>query len=152
MSRIRIATVADIPQLCGLLSILFTQEVDFQPDAAKQSAALSMILSQPETGVILLAEREGCVLGMVNLLFTVSTACGGKAGLLEDMVVHPDARGDGLGSRLLESAIAHARALGCLRITLPTDRANHAAVRFYQRAGFDISTMIPLRLSLAQPA
>jgi GNAT superfamily N-acetyltransferase len=150
MSHIRSPTVADIPQLCELLSILFTQEADFQPDAAKQSAALSMILAQPERGNILVAEQDGRVLGMVNLLYTVSTACGGKVGLLEDMVVHPEARGEGLGSRLLQAAIESAGRAGCLRVTLLTDRANHAAVRFYQRAGFDLSSMIPLRLMLGQ--
>ncbi len=142
------ATADDIPQLCTLLAILFTQEADFEPDATKQSAALRQIIARPETGRILVARDGGVIAGMVNLLFTVSTACGGKAALLEDMIVHPARRGNGLGSKLLQAAIKLARSENCLRLTLLTDRANDAAIRFYQRHGFGISAMLPLRLPL----
>jgi GNAT superfamily N-acetyltransferase len=148
MNQIRPATADDIPQLCTLLSILFTQEADFQPDAGKQSAALRQILEHPETARILVLREGDDIIGMVSLLFTISTACGGKAALLEDMIVHPARRGDGLGGTLLQAAIALARREGCLRITLLTDRANDAAMRFYQRHGFGISEMMPLRLVL----
>lgn len=148
MTQIATATADDIPDLCALLAILFTQEEDFKPDANKQSAGLRRIIEQPETGRILVLREGSEVIGMVNLLFTVSTACGGKAALLEDMVVHPARRGDGLGRKLLEAAIELARQDGCLRITLLTDRANDAAIRFYMRHGFGMSAMLPLRLAL----
>lgn len=148
MSQIATARADDIPQLCALLAILFTQEEDFEPDANKQSAGLREIIEQPETGRILVLREGNEVIGMVNLLFTVSTACGGKAALLEDMVIQPARRGDGLGGKLLNAAIELARQEGCLRITLLTDRVNDAAIRFYQRHGFGMSVMMPLRLAL----
>ncbi len=148
MSQIATATAEDIPQLCALLAILFTQEEDFEPDANKQSAGLRRIIERPETGRILVLREGNDAVGMANLLFTVSTACGGKAALLEDMVIHPARRGDGLGGKLLNAAIELARQEGCLRITLLTDRANDAAIRFYQRHGFGMSVMMPLRLAL----
>ncbi|MGO8753883.1 MAG: GNAT family N-acetyltransferase [Gallionellaceae bacterium] len=148
MHTITPAAFADIPQLCELLAILFTQEADFQPDAGKQSAALRQIVEHPETARILVLRQGGGIIGMVNLLFTISTACGGKVALLEDMIVHPASRGDGLGGKLLQAAILLARREGCLRITLLTDRANDSAIRFYQRHGFGISEMMPLRLQL----
>ncbi len=148
MSQIASATAADIPQLCALLAILFTQEEDFEPDANKQSAGLRRIIERPETGRILVLREGNDAVGMANLLFTVSTACGGKVALLEDMVIHPARRGDGLGGKLLNAAIELARQEGCLRITLLTDRANDAAICFYQRHGFGMSVMMPLRLAL----
>ncbi|MDD2915869.1 MAG: GNAT family N-acetyltransferase [Gallionella sp.] len=148
MHTITPATPDDIPQLCALLAILFAQEADFQPDATKQSAALRAIIEHPATGRILLMRDGDNILGMVNLLFTVSTACGGKVAILEDMIVHPSKRDDGLGGALLQAAITLARQEGCLRITLLTDRANDPAIRFYQRHKFKISEMMPLRLSL----
>jgi GNAT superfamily N-acetyltransferase len=148
--QIASATADDIPQLCTLLAILFTQEADFEPDAEKQSAALRQIIEHPETGRILVMREGGDIIGMVSLLFTVGTACGGKVALLEDMIVHPARRGDGLGSELLQSAIELAQREGCLRLTLLTDRANDAAIRFYQRHGFGMSAMLPLRLALAE--
>ncbi|MGH8602944.1 MAG: GNAT family N-acetyltransferase, partial [Gammaproteobacteria bacterium] len=83
----------------------------------------------------------------VNVLFTVSTALGGPVALLEDMVVHPEYRGGGAGSRLLQAAINLAESSGCYRITLLTDRTNESAQRFYKRHGFTLSDMVPMRLS-----
>lgn len=148
MHTITPATFADIPQLCELLAILFNQEADFQPDANKQSAALRQIIEHPEIARILVLRKGDDIIGMVNLLFTISTACGGKVALLEDMIVHPLRRGNKLGSKLLQSAIVLARREGCLRITLLTDRANDSAIRFYQRHGFGMSEMMALRLAL----
>jgi len=148
MYQITPATPADLPVLSSLLSILFELEQDFAPDTIKQTAALEQIISFPDTGSILVLRHNGQPVGMVSLLYTVSTACGGKVALLEDMILHPDMRNDGGGSALLEAAIKHARQEGCRRITLLTDRANDGALRFYQRHLFTLSEMVPLRLML----
>ena len=145
---IRPATVADITQLCGLLTLLFTQEADFTPDAERQARGLRLIIEQPSVGRIYCACDGNKIVGMVSILFTVSTAEGGLAAWLEDMVVHPDRRGQGIGERLLNEAVSGARAAGCSRITLLTDATNDSAMRFYQRAGFAQSQMVPFRLSL----
>jgi len=144
------ATTSDIPALCELLDILFSQEAEFKPDHEAQSRGLARIINNPEIGLIVVARQDGQVVGMVNLLYTVSTALGDRVALLEDMVVSPNTRGSGVGSRLLEQAIQFARLDGCKRITLLTDRANESAQRFYQKHGFDLSAMIPLRLSLSE--
>jgi GNAT superfamily N-acetyltransferase len=147
--QIRQAVIADIPQLCELLSLLFTQEADFTPDARRQSRGLRLILEQPQVGRIYCAtDNDSVVVGMVSLLFTVSTAEGGVAAWLEDMVVHPHRRGQGIGEQLLQETINQARAAGCSRITLLTDAGNAPAMRFYSKAGFARSQMVPFRLAL----
>ena len=147
--QIRQAVIADIPQLCDLLSLLFTQEADFTPDAGRQARGLRLILEQPQVGRIYCAtDNDSVVVGMVSLLFTVSTAEGGVAAWLEDMVVHPHRRGHGIGEQLLQEAINQARAAGCSRITLLTDAGNEPAMRFYSKAGFARSQMVPFRLAL----
>jgi GNAT superfamily N-acetyltransferase len=143
------ATDGDIPALCELLALLFAQEAEFAPDASAQRRGLAGIIGDPRIGSILVAREDGAAVGMVNLLFTVSTALGERVALLEDMVVAPAARGRGVGAELLAHAIAHARARGCRRITLLTDGANEAAQRFYARHGFAASGMLPMRLALA---
>jgi GNAT superfamily N-acetyltransferase len=148
MNTICPATFNDIPQLCTLLAILFTLENDFQPNAEKQSVALHEIIAHPETGRILVMREGDLIIGMVNLLFTISTACGGKVAILEDMIIHPSRHNDGLGSKLLVAAKEFAQGENCKRITLLTDRANDSAIRFYQRQGFEISGMMPMRLAL----
>ena len=146
--EIREAQLDDTPRLCALLAELFAQEADFTPDAERQRRGLRLILGNPEVGRVYCATESGTVIGMATILFTVSTAEGSRAAWLEDMVVHPDRRGRGIGERLLNHAIADARTAGCARITLLTDDDNHSAMRFYSRAGFVRSAMTPLRLSL----
>jgi GNAT superfamily N-acetyltransferase len=145
---VRQATATDVKQLCDLLAVLFTHEVDFTPDAERQERALRLIVEHPDVGRIYCATDGDTIVGMVSILFTVSTAEGGRAAWLEDMVVHPTRRGQGFGERLLREAIRGARAAGCSRITLLTDASNNSAMRFYGRAGFVRSRMVPLRLSL----
>lgn len=144
------AKSSDIPVLCDLLSILFSQEAEFKPNYEAQSLGLARIISNPEIGLIVVARQENQIIGMVNLLYTVSTALGGRVAILEDMVVSPYARGSGIGSSLLTQAIQFARLSGCKRITLLTDSTNQSAQRFYQKHGFVFSTMVPLRLSLSE--
>lgn len=148
MATISIATLDDIPQLSDLLTLLFTQEADFQPDIEKQYSGLRQIIENPDVGIILVLRDDSTAVGMVNVLFTISTACGGRVAIVEDMVIRPEHRGQKAGSLLLQAAIDLARTNGCLRITLLTDRTNAPAIRFYQRHGFVLSEMIPMRLGL----
>lgn len=147
-TAIRQAVCADIPQLCALLAELFTQEADFMPDAGRQRRALRLILDNAEAGRIYCATHSDAVIGMVTILFTVSTAEGGRAAWLEDMVVRPDWRGQGIGRRLLSHALAGARMAGCTRVALLTDRDNCQAIGLYGKAGFERSRMVPFRLKL----
>lgn len=83
------ASFEDIQQLAELLSALFTQEADFRPDPAKQAHGLRLIIEQPHVGRIFVARDSGDLVGMVNLLFTVSTAEGWLLVALKDLVVRP---------------------------------------------------------------
>jgi len=142
------ATKDDLKGLCDLLELLFAQEAEFRPDRSLQSTGLQQIIDFPERGRILVLREGALLIGMVNVLFTISTALGGRVALLEDMIVHPEYRGRGAGSGLLNAAIHLAKSFGCRRITLLTDRTNESAQRFYERHGFTISEMVPMRLFL----
>lgn len=146
--EIALATTSDIPDLCDLLALLFSQEADFQSDYETQRQGLTQILDNPDVGLILVARQKNQIVGMVNLLFTVSTALGQRVALLEDLVVAPTQRGNGIGSQLLKQAIETAKLHDCHRITLLTDLANQSAQRFYQNHGFSFSAMIPMRMLL----
>lgn len=143
--RIEPATMDDLPELAGLLHDLFTLEVDFAPDPAKQSRGLRLILEQPSRGRIFVLRNDRMIVGMINLLITISTAEGGFVLLLEDLVVHRDHRRLGYGSRLLRHAVGFAREKKFLRITLLTHEQD--GVRgFYLKHGFCESGMRTMRL------
>lgn len=146
MIEIRKATQSDVPFLATLLGYLFEQEKEFTANLEKQTKGLEMIISDPAIGELLVAEREGePIIGMVSLLYTVSTALGGRVALMEDMVIHPDYRNQGYGSVLVGAAVELAKTHDCKRITLLTDFDDLAAERFYQKHGFSLSPMVPLR-------
>jgi len=150
MSEIRfdVARSADLPRLVELLGILFESEAEFSADAEKQRSALQAILSDPAKGKIYVAREGREVVAMASLLYTISTAEGGKAALFEDLVVAPEHRKRGIGAALLKHVIEQARAEGVLRITLLTDMQNERAQAMYRRAGFVGSPMKPMRLKL----
>ena len=142
------ATIEDLPQLTDLLVELFTQEADLEPDRVKQMRGLRMILEQPNRGRIFVLRHDGQLVGMVNMLFTISTAEGGGAVILEDLVVRQEFRHHGYGSLLMEHALDYARQKEFTRITLLTDRAEAASHAFFKKHGFVDSNMIPMRLWL----
>ena len=139
---------SDIPELVELLRTLFEQEAEFEPNSETQRKALSKIILDPKIGIILVARDDEKILGMINLLFTESTALGSKVANLEDMVVLAKSRGEGIGSKLIDHAISEAKKEGCKRITLLTDIENTKAQSFYQKKGFVKSKMTPYRLLL----
>src|SRR5437867_12499736 len=99
------ATEADLDELSEMLGGLFAQESDFRPDKEKQLRGLRLIFEQPSRGRVFVLRRDGVIVGMINLLFTISTAEGGFVILLGDLVVHRQYDGHGYGARLLSHAI-----------------------------------------------
>jgi ribosomal protein S18 acetylase RimI-like enzyme len=146
--RFDVANAADIPRLVELLDILFESEAEFARDAEKQRAGLQAILAEPSKGRIFVARDGRELVAMASLLYTISTAEGGKAALFEDLVVAPEHRKRGIGEALLKHVVAQARAEGLLRITLLTDMQNERAQAMYRRVGFVGSPMKPMRLKL----
>ena len=96
--RVEPATIEDVPALTEMVMNLFTLSGDFSPDRTVQERGLQLILEQPNRGRILVVRNHDQIFGMVNLLFTLSTACGGFVILMEDVVIHPDHRGQGYGT------------------------------------------------------
>lgn len=140
------ACARDIPTMVRLLGELFSIERDFLPDAAKQERGLRLILDNPAHGRIFVVRVAGLVVGMASLLFTVSTAEGGLAAVLEDVIVAAPYRRFKVGRRLVRHVRRWAREQGVIRLTLLADRSNGAAQHFYESEGFTRSeTMVVYR-------
>src|SRR5438046_6583188 len=103
------ASEAYLDDLSEMLGGLFAQESDFRPDKDKQLRGLRLIFEQPSRGRVFVLRRDGAIVGMINLLFTISTAEGGFVILLEDLVIHKQYQGKGYGSKLLKHAIEFAK-------------------------------------------
>lgn len=141
---VRPAEMTDMATLVALLRQLFAVEEDFQIDEDRQRRGLAMLLENPQA-LILVAEAVGRVIGMCSGQLLVSTAEGGPALLMEDVVVAEGFRGAGIG-RLLVSAMADwAAARGAFRLQLLADRNNSRALSFYQAIGWQTTSLICLR-------
>ena len=145
-TRIEPATTEDLPALADLLYELFSKESDFRPDQVKQLRGLRLILEQPHRGRIFVLRGEtDKIIGMVNMLFTISTAEGGSVIILEDLIVSQDHRGMGYGAQLINYVLDFAKQKDFLRITLLTDRLDEATKHFFHQHGFQVSEMVPMR-------
>ena len=148
MITIQKATIDNIPQLCNLLDILFSQEVEFVPNRALQEEGLRTIIESKFLGDIFVAIQDNKIVAMVNMLYTYSTALGAKVAMLEDMVVEPKCRAQKIGSQLLSYVVKQLKEEGFKRITLLTDGDNTQAHNFYEQNGFEISSMKTFRKKL----
>lgn len=148
-ARIEPATLEDLPHLVDLTIELFSIEADFVPDRERQERGLQAILEQPSRGRIFVVRTDYEIIGMVNVLFTISTAMGGFVILMEDVIVHPDFRRQGYGTQLVEYVIDFAKRKDFKRITLLTDKISAESQRFFQKLNFQHSHMIPMRLKIA---
>ncbi|MEI7997756.1 MAG: GNAT family N-acetyltransferase [Methylococcaceae bacterium] len=148
MFIIRTAKLSDIPQLVLLLKALFAIEADFIFDQDKQSCGLGLLLNN-DKDCILVAELlcESSVLGMCTIQTLISTAEGGRVGLLEDLVVAADFRHQGIGTELLAEAVKWAERQGLKRLQLLADKNNEAALSFYEKQGWKSTQLVCLRKS-----
>lgn len=146
---IRSARPGDIAGMAVLLEDLFRLEADFAPDAEKQVHGLSSLVADPSgRACVLVAEDRGHVVGMATVQTLVSTAEGGRVGLVEDVIVDREHRGKGIGTRLLDEVAAWSRRKGLKRLQLMADRENLSAVDFYIRNRWNTTRLICLRKML----
>jgi len=139
------ATIEDLQALTELVMDLMSCSEDFTPDRVVQERGLRLILEQPNRGRIFVVRNKDKIFGMVNLLFTISTARGGFVILMEDVVIHPDHRGQGYGRMLIDYVVEFAKQKNFRRITLLTDKMSAESQEFFKKLGFEYSHMIPMR-------
>ena len=94
----------------------------------------------------LIVERAGAAVGFALFYFTYSTFEGRPGLYVEDLYLAEDARGGGLGRRLLSRLAAIALDRGCSRIDLAVLDWNPASA-FYGKLGFrQVEAWLPYRL------
>jgi putative acetyltransferase len=112
---------------------------------ARLNAELTERYPEPEDRHFELADAqvsEGQGVFLVARLDGEAVGCGALrrlddvTGELKRMYVAPDARGNGVGRRLLAELERHARGLGLRRLVLETGLRQHEAMGLYETAGF----------------
>jgi ribosomal protein S18 acetylase RimI-like enzyme len=156
---IRPAAAADLPAVGLLGALLIRLHHDFDPTRfipvpprAEEGYASFLASQLEERGVVVLvAVRGGEVVGYsyASVEGTDYMALRGPAGLLHDIVVDPDHRGEGVGRLLLDATLTELEGRGAPRVVLSTAERNEAAQRLFARAGFR-RTMIEMTRELGE--
>jgi len=123
MAQIRKATAGDEAKVLDLLKQQFSDSADYPFDQQIAAAIFRQTMDDGERGIYLLAEQDGEGIGVVSLSFPIAVRCYGLYACIEEFLVSERARGQGVGSQLLQAVIAEASARGCseLQVNGPTE-------------------------------
>lgn len=156
---IRAAARADTPALGRLGALLVRTHYEFDPQRfiaptsgmeQGYGSFLASQIVQPDA-IVLVAERKGEMIGyaFANVEGYDYMSLRGPAGVLQDIVVDPAHRGQGIGGMLLAASLAALKARDVPRVVLSTAERNEAAQRLFARAGFR-RTMIEMTRELGK--
>jgi putative acetyltransferase len=129
---IRLAMEHDAEAISATLQAAFAEfEILYTPAAfSATTPTTDQIAERFAEGPIWIADLADTILG------TVATVPQGTELYIRSMAVRPEARGSGIGARLLNTVEAFATAHGYRRLLLNTAPFLLAAVQLYERHGF----------------
>jgi len=154
---IRKAERRDLPSLGRLGAMLMRTHYEFDPQRFLEAGAgtergyasfLGGMMESPDDCVFV-AEEDGVVVGYVFAALEPLSwkELRGPAGFIHDVAVAEEARRSGVGTKLMEAAVAWLREHGAPRVILWTAAKNAAAHTLFRDLGFR-DTMIEMTLEI----
>lgn len=128
---IRPVSVADAARIAELLG-----QLGYPTDAVRVRARLDDWLSD-QRSVLIAAEADGLVSGVVALHVSPMLEQDGLRGRIMALVVDDSCRREGLGRRLVAEVEQEARRLGCRDMEVTSSRTRGAAHSFYRNLGYE---------------
>jgi GNAT superfamily N-acetyltransferase len=132
--EIKAATEADLP---SILALYVEVEDDGRILSIEEARSIFVRMkSYPDYTVYVATLRES-IIGTFELLIMDNLAhMGSPSGILEDVVVHRDWQGKGVGKQMVRFAMDRCRERGCYKLALSSNLRREAAHRFYDGLGF----------------
>jgi ribosomal protein S18 acetylase RimI-like enzyme len=140
MTLIRPYAAADKDQLVAFWRTVF-------PDDPPHNEPARVIEAKLKVDEFLFVAAEGAA-----VVGSVMAGYDGHRGWLYSVAVHPSARRQGLGTRLVHYALEQLGNLGCIKVNLQVRASNSEVVAFYRALGFRIEERISMGLLLKAPA
>ena len=132
----RLATDDDLSKVVSLCALLYEESEGTTPSLDKAKTIFSRIRQYPDYRVYL-AESGGKTVGTFTLLIFDNLGHGGApSAIVENVVVYPEYRGQGLGKDMMDFAMQQAREAGCYKLALSTNAKREDAHRFYESLGY----------------
>ena len=138
--EIRAAVTADLPEIVAMLADdPLGAHRESPEDLSPYLHALERLRADPHQHLVV-AVRSDRVVGTLQLTVIPGLSRkGATRSVIEGVRVHAEERGSGLGTRLIEWAIAESRRQDCQLVQLTSDASRSDAHRFYERLGFTAS-------------
>jgi GNAT superfamily N-acetyltransferase len=133
---IRAGEARDLPAVIGLIRALADFEKLEGPDEAGARRLTDDFAARKFS--LLVAEAGGQIVGYALYFNMYSTFVARPTLYLEDLFVHPAARGRGIGERFMRALAAEAVRTGCGRFDWTVLDWNVDAQKFYRRIGAEV--------------
>jgi GNAT superfamily N-acetyltransferase len=134
-TTIRTATAADVAQILNFIRALAVYEREPDAVTATEAGLLRDGFGPSPFYFCLIAEHDGHAAGFALYFFNYSTWMGRPGLYLEDLFVHPEFRGLGIGKDLLKKVAAIAVENNCPRLQWEVLDWNTPAIEFYKAMG-----------------
>ena len=86
---------------------------------------------------IYVAKADHRIVGTFGLLMMDKLShLGAKSGIVDDLMVHPDWQGKGIGKKMMQFAMDRCRESGCYKLMLSSNIKRELAHNFYEKLGF----------------
>jgi len=133
--RLEAAVVDDLESLVGLVREYYQYD-GHRFVESKACDALAGLLRDGELGRVWVFRDGSQAVGYLALAFGYSIEYGGRDAFVDEFFLREAYRGQGLGTRALETAAVEARKAGVRAIHLEAVRGNERALALYRRNGF----------------
>ena len=137
---LRRAELADVAGIVGMLAadrLRAGTESTADADRGAYERAFRTIDADPAHLLVVGTKQDGRSIATMQLTFLPGLARAGATRLqIEAVRVHADVRGAGVGSAMIDWALAEGKRRGATLAQLTSDNSRDAAHRFYERLGF----------------
>jgi GNAT superfamily N-acetyltransferase len=141
--RIELVGEADLADLLPMMRAYCDFYEVAPSDADLERLALALIADPDREGVQLIAHAEGGEpLGFATVYWTWQTLNAARAGVMNDLFVVPEARGQGVGRALIEECRRRAGEHGAPELVWETAPDNETSQRLYDSLEADKSPWI----------
>lgn len=139
---VRDAQANDAEAVVGAVTELLLELGASPPPAAGMMTATRELIEEPGHGVVLLAEAERSLVGLLSASWQTAIHVPGRYGLIQDLWVDRSWRGRSVGAGLLAALLDRARASGIAQLEVGLPKENFqgltGTLAFYEESGFEI--------------
>src|SRR6202048_1852563 len=131
------AKLAQAADLASLLDLYRLAEVSSSAEPIERAEQIWLEMLSHNGVEVFVSTVEAQIVATCMLITAPNLLRGGRRhGFLENVVTHPEFRGQGHGRAVVDAALAAAWTKDCYHVLLQGGRKDPRVHRFYQRCGF----------------